>query len=37
MTGQTADGGIKAFTGTIQSVEEDEKRQRWRITMDDAR
>lgn len=38
ITGQTADGGVKAFTGAVQSVEEDEKRhpsQRWRITMRD--
>ena len=40
ITGQTADGGIQAFTGTIRSVEEDEQRlrppwQRWRITIDD--
>jgi hypothetical protein len=33
ITGVTEDGSTRHFTGVVESVDEDEKRQRWRITM----
>jgi len=39
ISGTTTEGEIKAFTGIVQSVEEDEARphaQRWRVTMQDT-